>query len=564
MSVQMQQKQATGHEADKVGVPAYAGHERVGGVLPQTSQAWPKCSTRATGEACGDTYDISLHEVVSYAQDREWVWPGRDIFFLCDQHADADAFFCSLVASGGIEKTGPQDQDFRLTPAGVEGKFIIGGDCLDKGPENLRFLRALKMLLDSGANVELLAGNHDVRALVGLAYIGRKEPHLAHLFVRMGRKSLSLLQEVYESYVRDQEEMGGDEDEAQLRQMLFPSDSWFEEFPKAVAQILSPAKIDKELVRIREKIAEFSDECAARGMALRQVLAATVKANELFTDPNGEFHWFYDRMQLARREGSFLFVHAGVDDLVAKTIAQSGVQALNEMFANLMEEDLFELYHGPIGNMFRTKYRTSELPLTSAGVADMHRAGIYAIVHGHRNIRRGQRMVMRQGLLNFECDASVDSNTRKLLGLQGAGGAVTVFEPDGVVKGISTDYPHVKRLDAANVFGKVSARRSPEGTVAVDAVKAKEGKAKMSDKKEVKFTNSMAVEETVAYLEAIVAGIKKKSVSLKQGDQQVTLAPTGEVEVEVRAVHKKKKEAITIELSWRIEAPNELLISNTE
>jgi amphi-Trp domain-containing protein len=98
----------------------------------------------------------------------------------------------------------------------------------------------------------------------------------------------------------------------------------------------------------------------------------------------------------------------------------------------------------------------------------------------------------------------------------------------------------------------------------VDVTKVREGKSKMGEKNEVKFTNSMAVEETVAYLEAIVAGIKKKAVNLKQGEQKVTLTPNGEVEVDVRAVHKKKKESILIELSWRVEAPNELLISNTE
>jgi amphi-Trp domain-containing protein len=173
-------------------------------------------------------------------------------------------------------------------------------------------------------------------------------------------------------------------------------------------------------------------------------------------------------------------------------------------------------------------------------------------------------MVMRQGLLNFECDASVDRNTRKLLGLSGAGGAATVFRSNGVVEGISTDYPHIKRLDAVSVFGRTSVHNRPEWPMRVDVTKVREGKSKMGEKNEVKFTNSMAVEETVAYLEAIVAGIKKKAVNLKQGEQKVKLTPNGEVEVDVRAVHKKKKESILIELSWRVEAPNELLISNTE
>jgi amphi-Trp domain-containing protein len=544
--------------------PDYRGLEHVGGRLPHGTQQWPKFWKQNTAMACGDTYDIARQKVYQYASERAWVWPSRMIYFLCDQHADADAFFRSLVASGGVEKTGPGDGDFRLTEAGKEGTFIIGGDCLDKGPSNLRFLRALKSLIDTGADVELLAGNHDVRALVGLAYIGRKEPHLAHLFVRMGRKSLNLLHEIHEGYVRDSEELTGPEDDEHLHQMLFPDDSWFDQFPKAVEGILSPAKIDKEVVRIREKIAEFSEECASRNMTLRDVFAATVKASELFTDPNGEFTWFYDRMTLARREGSFLFVHAGVDDEVAREIVRFGVEKLNETFRSLMAEDLFGLYHGPIGNMFRTKYRRSEPPLTDTGTANMHRAGIHAIVHGHRNIPRGQRMVMRRGLLNFECDASVDCNTRDLLGLDGLGGAVTIFEPDGTVTGISTDYPHAKQLDAANLFGMTlvgGERRSP-ARAGADSMRG--GKTEMSDKQEVKFESSMAVEETVAYLEAIVAGIKKGAVSLKQADQSVTLKPVGDVDVEVKAVHKKKKEEITIELSWRVPVENDLMISNVE
>jgi hypothetical protein len=59
---------------------------------------------------------------------------------------------------------------------------------------------------------------------------------------------------------------------------------------------------------------------------------------------------------------------------------------------------------------------------------------------------------MREGLLNFECDSSVDCNTRKIEGLRGAGGAVVVFRPDAVALGVSADYPHVKVFDATRVF----------------------------------------------------------------------------------------------------------------
>ena len=69
----------------------------------------------------------------------------------------------------------------------------------------------------------------------------------------------------------------------------------------------------------------------------------------------------------------------------------------------------------------------------------------------HR-ILRGQRVTLRGKVLNFECDSSVDCNTRKLEGLQRPGGAVVVFEPSGRMRCISTDYPFVKDFDPARVF----------------------------------------------------------------------------------------------------------------
>jgi hypothetical protein len=55
--------------------------------------------------------------------------------------------------------------------------------------------------------------------------------------------------------------------------------------------------------------------------------------------------------------------------------------------------------------------------------------------------------VFRGGVLNFECDASVDCNTRQREQLQGLGAAATLFLPSARVLGISTDYPSVKRFD---------------------------------------------------------------------------------------------------------------------
>jgi hypothetical protein len=183
----------------------------------------------------------------------------------------------------------------------------------------------------------------------------------------------------------------------------------------------------------------------------------------MFLSSDGELAWYFERMNLARREGSFLFVHAGVDDAVARALKNGGVDALNAWYRRLVDTDLFELYHGPIGNAFRTKYRDIDFALTAAGVSDLHDAGIHAIVHGHENLLHGQRLSLRLGLLEFQCDASVDCNTRRIEGLSGPGAAAVIFEPGGRIRAVSTDYPFIKEFDPARVFGAPSSGE-PLGT----------------------------------------------------------------------------------------------------
>ncbi len=563
-------------------LPVYAGLDLLGGNLPREREAWPKFATRRTLDASGDFYDLALEEIAEYGANRTWEWPEHDIFFLCDLHADADAFLRSLLATGGVEKTGPGDAELQLTPAGRDAVFVLGGDFFDKGPSNLRLLRTLRALMDTGARVDILAGNHDVRALVGLEYMGRKEPWLAHLFVRMGKKSIPLLKEIHDTYLAGGDAAhnhnGGDDD--RLRALLLPEPTWFDEFPDAVRGLVPEKRVRNELRRIREKIQEM-DECRREaGLSVGAVHAAALKARELFRAPDGEFRWLFEAMRLARREGSFLFIHAGVDDVVAGQLARGGVETLNERFRRLMDENLFELYHGPVGNTIRTKYRDCDMALTERGVSAMHEAGILAIIHGHRNIPRGQRIVLRNGMLNFECDATVDVNTRKLLGLHGIGGAATIVSPAGIVTGISTDYPYAKSFDIRTIAGvavQFPARARSNGhrkggsimeqTLEKTEKKEKKHKHKTDantetdGKAEVKFDNTLPLAEAVSYFEAIVAGLKKGSISVRRGDKDVTLTPSTHVDVEVRAVRKKKKEGITFEIFWRV-PERELSISS--
>ncbi len=433
-------------------IPSYRGQEWLGGSLPERLEDWPSLS-RGAAQSLGWT-EATKDSVREYSAGKPWIFPDTAHHFLCDIHADTDAFFLSLVAAGTVERTGPNDADFRLTAAGKQATLVLGGDCLDKGPNNLRLLKAIRQVRDAGANLKLLAGNHDVRAFVGFSYAGQKDPRVAHLFIRMGKKSIPLFKEIRDTYLAG--DLGSLPSDDEVRARLFPGEDWFEKFPEAVRGILAPARIRKELRRIREKIEEFQVCAREQDLSLGVISRAMDKARQLFMDPQGEFHWFFRDMELAYRAGSFLFVHAGVDDTVAELLAEGGVPLINRHFENLKRNDLFTLYHGPVGNVFRTKYREGDFPLSRWGVRALHRSGIYAIIHGHRNVLKGQRVVFRQGMLNFECDSSVDSGTRKLEGLEGPGGAATILSPDGRVVGISTDWPTVKAFQGSELFGTMA------------------------------------------------------------------------------------------------------------
>lgn len=422
-------------------------------VLPTRARAWPGSAPETPSTTALDVAEPSLEEVRRYALHQEWRWPSRLLLFFCDIHADTDAFLLSLEASGGVERTGAGDRDYVLTARGRAATFVIGGDCFDKGPENLRLLRCLEHLIALGADVSILAGNHDLRTYLGLYYAGRRETKLQHLFVRMGKKTMPLFREIWDAARRAGDARERLLDDAEVRRRLFPTERWYSDFRSEAAALIPPKKLLKEIARIREKALELELTCENLGMSLGEVYAALERARRMFLGPDGELAWYFERMNLARREGSFLFVHAGVDDAVARVLAGGGVDALNAWYRRLVDVDLFELYHGPLGNAFRTKYRDIDFPLTPSGVADLHRAGIYAIVHGHENLLRGQRLSLRQGILHFQCDASIDCNTRRLEGLEGPGGAAVIFEPRGRIQAISTDDPFIKEFDPGRIFG---------------------------------------------------------------------------------------------------------------
>lgn len=372
-----------------------------------------------------------------------WHWPDKPVVFISDPHADADSFLRSLIAAGVIRRWA---RDVLLTPFGRAAKIIIGGDCLDKGPSNLDMLDALRGLIDSGADLRLLAGNHDLRLRLAVRALTSPRTVLTeHLFVRMGRKIIPLLREVHEAYVSPAQ-LVEVPDEATCRERIFPSDSWYDTFPAAASPYLPPAGIEQELRKLKKKSRQFARQAAAEGLSMRMVYAAALRCHDLFLKPNGAYGWFYSTMDVVERIGSLLFVHAGIDDAMCELLVEAGPAAVNMRYRREAEEHPFAFYTGSVANLVRTKYRPIDKNLTSEGVRLLHRNGIKMVVQGHVNNHQGQRLLSKNGLLHLEGDVTLDRSSRRLEGLPGIGTGATLIYPSGDVVGLSSDYPKAKHF----------------------------------------------------------------------------------------------------------------------
>ena len=433
-------------------LPRYRGTSWIDASLPLQGQVWMLGKQHSVKK---DKYHSAAYakEMKKAIGPEPWKWPKRPVYFISDMHADADAFMASLVASGGVKKTGPRDKDFRLTRAGRKARFLIGGDCFDKGPSTLRLLRVIRMLIDHGADVQLLAGNHDIRMMLGIMALGMEpDTRTDHFFIRMGPKMVPFLVEIRDRYLQGKNALRGVPGTRECRRLLYPPKSWFREFPKLAVWAMPDSTIEREVQKLGKKMKDFETACEQAGLSLRMVYAAARKWQKLFLHSKGEYAWFYKRMKLGCREGSFIFVHAGIDDRMAKLISEKGMKHVNRKFRKQMYRDPFDFYYGPMANIIRTKYRQIDMPLTRYGVRLLRKkSGVHAIVHGHRNLLHGQRVMLRNGIVNFECDTTLDRNSRKKEGLEGQGAAVTIFRPEGLVMGVSTDYPHIKVFEPASI-----------------------------------------------------------------------------------------------------------------
>lgn len=510
---------------------------------PKSTQSWPKKNILKVGDQ-NLSKDDSFKAVKKYAQKRKWVFPNQVIHFISDIHADADAFFKSLIGAGLIKKTGKEDQDFQLLDKAKEGLLIIGGDCLDKGPSNLRLLDAIKLVKDAGVNTVILAGNHDIRTFVGLA-IGEDRRLVAeHMFVRMGQKSIPLFREIYKKYlhkkVNEKELLSKEE----VEKRLFPSQKWFATYAEKMEGLIPQAKIERETIRIKEKIEEVRAYLKRTRFSHGMLYATVQKAQELLVQPEGEYAWFFSEMKVAHQEGSFLFIHAGVDDFTTDWVSRVGVNGLNDKFSILMRNDPFELYNGHVGNVFRTKYRNTDFPFSKNSVKKLHKLGLNAIIHGHRNTVQGHRITVKRGFLNFECDTSLDRKTRKIEGLSGFGASWLTLYPEGKIEAYSTDYPTVKEFSIKYVNGKIN-KKLPNHNLEEISYQPimKNSKVEVSV-----IEDSKKIQEI---LMAIAEDIGNGKINVEGNGLQLLADLPQKVKLSVKGKSKKKGGKLSLKLEWK-------------
>lgn len=372
------------------------------------------------------------------APPNHWAAPSKPIHFICDLHADADALLASLKLGKLVTQDSTLQQTV-LTDSAATATVIIGGDCFDKGPSNLSLFRLLKQLQQSGLDLQILAGNHDLRVYAGLlATDFQDDLRQAHFFVRMGRKAASLFAEVFQQYCTG---MPLPKTPASwIENSLMPDEDWFELFPQYARNFMTAKQIKKEIKQIRKKRFSFIKAWREYGYDWQHLALAVEKTKQLFIEPDGEFYWFFQNLELMQRHGSYLFCHAGVDDRIIHRMQDEGFERLNQEFnRKLQQGKIFEIYYNELGNVVRTKYRDKDHPLSELGVQALKNQGIHALVNGHRAHINGQQLVFRNKLLHIECDAELNANCRAKSQLAPGASAVTMFKTCGTVSALSSN-----------------------------------------------------------------------------------------------------------------------------
>ena len=102
---------------------------------------------------------------------------------------------------------------------------------------------------------------------------------------------------------------------------------------------------------------------------------------------------------------------------------------------------------------------------------------------------------------------------------------------------------------------KASKSKADKKSDKKDRDKAKLKLDKSDKKAKVSFNATMQREEAVAYLEAIVGGLRAGRMQFRQGEEHLVLEVGENVEVEVKATRKGDKGKVTFELGWRGDGP---------
>lgn len=511
---------------------------------PQKEECWPNKKRIEVG-ANNLNSDDFLKPIKKYCANKKWVFPKNKTHFIADLHADTDALIKSLIGAKIIKKKGVLDTDYVLTKKGQNDHIIIGGDCLDKGPSNLRLLDFIKSLKTANAKISLLAGNHDIRTFAGIAIGDDRKIVEEHMFVRMGKKTIPLFWEIYKKYLHGKINLQKTLSKAEVEKRLFPSQKWYNTYEEKMDGVIPPKKIEREVQRIKEKVSEINDYLERSGFSHGLLYATFQKAQELFLNKNGEYYWFFKEMKVAHQEGSFLFVHAGLDDFSTDWIGQVGVEGLNKKFSSLMKTNPFELYNGHIGNIFRTKYRDTEFPFSFPSVKKLHKMGINAIIHGHRNVTNGHRITLKKGMLNIECDTSLDRATRKQEQLQGYGASWLTLNPKAFVTAYSTDYPAVKTFIPKKMGASIT-KKLPKSSVSVQKlVKPQFKNANLNISQKEGTTNAANL------IKKLASDIENGKISLQSANQTLETHLPRELKLCLKARTTTKKGSIRFELSWK-------------
>lgn len=426
--------------------PEYTGQTWLKAHLPTQVSPWLEGADGDSWYQAPSSEKTELADALHYLSNPDlWRWPERLVLFFTDLHADAEAFSASLVASGVFARQGPEPSDLQLKLPVDQFEIILGGDCLDKGPSNLQLLRLIRHLLDRRVQLTLLSGNHDLRLQLAIQSLDNPNcPRNGHFLLRLGSKVMPLCVELLNQYPLSTAEQSSLPDESSCEARLMPAADWPDQFRKGATDTLSQEQIELELDRLTSRKQRFYAAARQAGLSFQQIYAAMQRWQQLFLEPKGEFHWFIQHQQLLCQRGSFLFVHAGCDDAIAQQLVEQDCESLNEAFHQARQGEAFALYFGPLGNMLRTKYRQQDPLLSTPSSKSLITSGIHALIHGHRNLHHGQRITFRANMIHFECDSTLNSSSRELEGLSGAGAAVTLIHPQGYVMGISSDYPTIK------------------------------------------------------------------------------------------------------------------------